>query len=785
MLDSTHMYRFRCILFLISIFSSVSLLAQDTYRVSGQIMDNKTNEPVPFAQVALYEQGKEIPYTGSISQSDGTFALKAASGDYQLEVIFVGYQEKQLKDIEIDDRPLSLGTIQLLPKTKRLDEVVVESKEIRRPVSTDLEGLTIRPDQTISNVGGSLLDVLRNTPSVNVGQDGTVTIRGSSSTNVLIDGRNSVLASDLEQLPASAIENIKIVNNPNAKYDAEGAGGVINIKLKKGKDLGTKGKAELTVGTRYRLNSNLRLSHKTENFNVYGGYSYRRWPSVGYSRTTRIIYNNDERLEQLNDRDRNDNEHTINIGGDYFLGKHKFSYEGAFNTEQEASFENNRTQVFNRLNDDILLQYNRQNRETEDNYSLDNALIYERLFDEDGREFRAVASHSYRDQLENQDIDVYSGTVNPDNEEPTGLERAANDEFRQTSILQADYVQPLGDGKMELGYKSTFRSFDNDYLYEIQDPNSGAWINQENVSNRFLYQDQIHALYAIYAHSFDRFDLSVGSRLEQTFVDTQLYNTGEENDQQYLNFFPSMQALYKMSNLNSFKFTYSRRIDRPSGWRLNPFPDIGDSLNIRLGNPKLQPEFIHSLEMGYMLSLEKADITSNLFYRHVDGQVDYIVRVEDGISYRQPTNLNTSMTYGFEVIATTQLTSWWTFNGSYSIFRTEVDGTNLDADFTNSGYSWNAKLTTDVNLPWDVDFQLTGNYTAPEIEAQGRDLARYYIDMSLQRKIMNDRANVSVSFRDIFDTRNFAGENYGREFVQNFEYKRESRILLVTLGYSL
>jgi outer membrane receptor protein involved in Fe transport len=759
-------------------------MAQDKYQLSGIVLDQKTEEPVPFAQVALYEPGDDTPLTGGISDSEGKFVLKAAPGSYELEVIFVGYQNKYMEEIEVDDAPLRLGAINLTPGTKRLDEVVVESNEIRQPVTTDMEGLNIRPDQTISNVGGSLLDVLRNTPSVSVSQDGTVTIRGSSNTNVLIDGRNSVLASDLEQIPASAVEQLKIVNNPNAKYDAEGAGGVINIQLKRGQETGTNGKAEVTVGTRYRLNTNLRLSHKTDKFNVYGGYSYRRWPGIGYSRTTRLTFDDNERLEQFNDRERNDNEHTVNIGGDYFLGKNKFSYEGAFNIETESDFENNFTQVFGIETNDILLQYNRQNRETEENYSLDNALIYERMFDNKDKEFRAVVSHSYRDQLEMQNIDVYSGTIDPENEDPTGNERSDTDEFRQTTIVQADYVQPLGPGKLEAGYKSTFRSFDNDYLYEVLDQSSGEWINQEGVSNRFKYQDQIHAAYAIYSHSFEQFDISAGARLEQTFVDTRLYNTGEENEQSYLNLFPSMQALYRIGDQNKLKFTYSRRIDRPGGWRLNPFPDIADSLNVRQGNPNLQPEFIHSLEFGHMLSFNRADITSNVFFRHVDGQVDYIVRIEDGISYRQPTNLNTSMTYGFELIGTAQLTEWWSMNASYSVFRTEVDGTNLDADFTNSGYSWNTKLTTDINLPYDVDFQLTGNYTAPEVEAQGRDLARYYVDVSLQRKLFNDKANLSLTYRDIFDTRNFRGENFGENFSQSFEYKRESRILLVSLGYN-
>ncbi|WPP51500.1 TonB-dependent receptor domain-containing protein [Catalinimonas niigatensis] len=774
------MYKYTLIFFVFLLSSP--LLAQNKYQIKGSVLDKKSKEPVPFAQVALYKLGEDTPYTGVVTQENGDFILQAEKGRYELEVVFVGYEEIR-KEVRVRNKSKDLGNISLSTGTQTLDEVVVESEELRQPITADLEGLTISPDQTISNVGGSLLDVLRNTPSVDVDQEGNVTIRGSNGTNVLIDGRNSALASDLEQIPASAIDQVKIVNNPNAKYDAEGEGGVINIQLKRGKDLGTNGKAEVTLGTRYRLNSNLNINHKTDRFNIYGGYSYRSWPRVGNSQTTRLTFDNEERLEQFGDRSSNDREHTVNLGGDYFLGKNKFSYEGAFNTETESDFENNFAQIFNTSNEDIILQYNRQNEETEENYALDNAFIYERLFDDERREFRALISNSYRDQLENQHIDVYSGTINPVGENPTGQERSTTDEFRTTTVVQADYVQPVGEGKLEAGYKSTFRSFDNDYVYEVLNPNEG-WIDQGEVSNRFLYEDQIHALYAIYSTSLNNLDISVGSRLEQTFVDTKLYNTNEENEQQYLNLFPSLQALYNLNDENSIKFTYSRRIDRPGGWRLNPFPDIADSLNVRIGNPNLQPEFIHSMELGHMINLNRTDVTSNLFYRHVDGQVDYIVRIEDGISYRQPTNLNTSKTYGFELITTSQITDWWNVNASYSIFQVSVDGTNLDNTFTNDGVSWNAKLTTDVNLPYKIDFQLTGNYTAPEIEAQGRDLARYYVDMSLQRSFLEDKANLSVSFRDVFDTRRFQGESYGEGFSQTFEYKRESQIVLVTLGYN-
>ncbi len=387
---------------IIFLFGFSALSAQKA-SISGQIIDETNSEPVPFAQVALLQEGSDVPVTGGLTGEKGKFSFAAAPGDYTLRIVFVGYQEKEIP-VSVDGEVKKLGTINLSPSTRELEEVVIESDRVRRPVTTDLEGINIRPDQTISNIGGSLLDVLRNTPSVNVSQDGTVSLRGSSSTNVLIDGRNSSLTADLEQIPASAIENIKIVNNPNAKYDAEGAGGVINIQLKKGEDTGTNGKAEFTIGTRYRMNGNLRINHKTKDFNLFGGYSYRSWPSVGYSRSERLTFNDQQRLVQFSNRSRDDSEHTFNFGGDYYFGRNKISYEGAVNFENESDQENNRTTVSSLQDSEVLLRFLRQNKETEDNHTLDNAIIYERLFPDSDREFRAVASHSFRNQLENQDF---------------------------------------------------------------------------------------------------------------------------------------------------------------------------------------------------------------------------------------------------------------------------------------------------------------------------------------------------------------------------------------------
>ncbi|WP_020531177.1 outer membrane beta-barrel family protein [Flexithrix dorotheae] len=755
--------------------------AQETYQLSGTVIDSENNEPVPFAQVALFAKGNETPIAGTVTRDNGEFQLKAEKGNYEMEIVFVGYDKKAIEKISLNQNK-SIGKIVLSPSSLKLDEIVVEGNEVRKPISTTFEGLNVKPDQTLSNVGGSVLDVLRNTPSVNVDQEGSISLRGSGNTNILLDGRNSSLTGDLEQIPASMVESIQIVNNPNAKYDAEGAGGVINIKLKRGSEKGTSGKAELAIGTRMRTNASVRLSRKTKDFNIYGGYSYRSWPSVGYSTTERFLYSEDEKLTQNVDRSRNDFEHTFNYGGDYFFGKNKLSYEGAFNMEDEEDSDNTISKISSIATNDLLLQYRRENSEIEDNYSLDNALIYERDFDNPNQEFRALISHSYRNQLETQFIDIYD---NIQNEEVSRNVRSSNDDYNSTIVMQADYVHPLSNGKIEAGYKSIFRTIDTDFTYESRDDPNGDWIYGSDISNRFRYEDKIFALYAIYSGKInEKLEYALGTRAEQTLVDTRLYNTEETNQQNYLSFFPSVQAQYMLNENNSLKFTYSRRIDRPSSRRLNPFPDISDSLNIRVGNPNLQPEFINSFEFGYMVSRDKFDIAANTFYRHVNGEIDWIVTVEDGISYRGPMNLNSSMTYGFEIINTTQFTNWWSINASYSLFQRIVDGTNINSTYENSGVSWYAKLNSDFSLPFDVDMQITANYTAPEIEAQGKDLARYYMDLSFQRSFFNDKGSASLSIRDIFNTRNFRGENYGEDFFQKFEYKRESRIAILSFSYN-
>jgi iron complex outermembrane recepter protein len=748
--------------------------------ITGKVVDEDSQQPVPFAQIALFKNGKESPDEFTDTDINGNFSLSSEKGSFSLQIFALGYDKTEIK-LEVNGKR-NLGTLSLISENQDLQEVVVQSNRV--PIRADVEGITINPEQNLSNLGGTLLDILRNTPSVNVSEDGSISLRGSSGTNILINGRNSSLTQNLDQLPASAIKQIKIINNPNARFDAEAEGGVIDILLKRGEDLGTNGGAELTYGTRGRMNTGLRFNHRTIRYNIYAGYNFRRWRDVGNRNFVREIFDQNELLEQNTRTESENTGHTLNYGGEYYWGKNIISYEGVYTVNDNLQLSSLYSQQKERLSGNPILDYVRRNDQSEADDGIDNALIYERTFDDPDREFRFTISNSHRSQFKTQNIDIFRNTLELLPENLNGREQAFTDEKRYLTVLQADYIHPLGDGsKFETGLKSNFRRFDNDYIYSRFQETAQDFVLDPAISNRFDYKDQIHAGYFIYSQVGKKLDYSVGLRGEYTRVDTYLENTNQKNEQRYFNLFPSFQTLYKLNEIHGLKMTYSRRIDRPTAWRLNPFPDITDSLNVRRGNPNLQPEMIHSLEFGHLANTEKSSFTSNLFYRHVSGQLDVITTIEDGISYLQPDNLNTAESYGLELIALSEITPWWTLSGGLMGFRIRVDGSNIGEEFVNSGLAWNSKITSDFKLPLDFTFQLVANYESAEIEAQGRDFSQYYLDANLQKSIFNNKGNISISLRDVFDTRRFAGNSLTSIFSQTFYSKMETRILLMSARY--
>ncbi|MEN2283105.1 TonB-dependent receptor [Algoriphagus sp. SE2] len=766
------------LVFFLLIINPLELYAQSS-QLSGKLIDSKTNEPVSYAQVALFEStDSTTPEAYSDTNESGEFILTVSSGKYVLKAFFIGYQDLVISDIQVNGST-ELGELSFISEGQDLQEVIVETSKL--PVRTSLEGLIVTPENNLANAGGTLLDILRNTPSVSVSEDGGISLRGSSNTNILINGRNSSLTQNLDQLPASVVEEIKIINNPNARYDAEAEGGVIDIVLKKGIELGTHGGFEGTYGTRNRSNVGGRINHRNFKFNFYAGYNHRNWKGVGERNSTQNIFEDNETLEQNTKSSDLRIGNNLNFGVDYTFGNNTLSYEGVFQANE--SFDLN-TLFAEQLRNGQDFEYVRRNDENETDDGLDNALIFEHNFKEKGHLFRATASHSYRNQFKTQNIEIFNNTLEPLPENLTGRERAFTDEVRNVTVVQADYIKPLENGTFETGLKSNIREFDNDFQYQRLDEGSQDFVTDPTVSNRFLYQDQIHAGYLLYSGSKSKFEYGFGLRGEFTQVDTYLYNSDEANQQRYFNLFPSVQGLYNLNDNHGIKFTYSRRIDRPRAWRLNPFPNITDSLNVRRGNPNLIPEMINSFELGHLANFEKTSLTTNLFYRKINNQIDFITIVEDGISYSQPDNLLFAELYGVEFIGTAEIADWYSLNGGLTFSRIAVNASNISEEFTNEGFTWNAKLNQDFKLPLGFNFQIAANYESPEIQAQGKSLAVYYIDSSIQKSFMERRGSITLSVRDVFDTRRYAGNSLTNSFSQDFYSKQETRIVLLSARFN-
>ncbi|MDX1409198.1 MAG: TonB-dependent receptor, partial [Saprospiraceae bacterium] len=453
---------------------------------------------------------------------------------------------------------------------------------------------------------GSAADILDNIPSVSVDIEGNVSLRGSQNVRILVDGRPSGLVGlsgtdALRALQGDLIERVEVVTNPSARYDAEGMAGIINIILKKEQRKGVNGSFTVNGGypTNFGASSNVNFRRKDINFFVNYGARYRSSPGDGslyqeYYQDDITTY-----LEQDRDRTRSGWSHNIRLGTDIFFNENSI-LTGAF-MYRMSDEKNESSLIYRDFNQFRELETitTRDETETGDEPSLEYNLNYKRTFDKDHELTMAV---QYDESTETQSSDYIERVFNADLT-PFGIpdlnQRSVNDE-RQTSWLgQIDYVRPFAkNGKFEAGYKASLRHIGNDYLVEEFADNDWIWL--DNLSNDFNYDEDIHAAYLIYGNKANQFSYQFGLRAEYSHVITELVETGEVNDRDYTNLFPSIHFGYELAGQNTLQISYSRRVQRPRFWYLNPFFTFSDSRNFWGGNPNLDPEFTNSMEIGHV-----------------------------------------------------------------------------------------------------------------------------------------------------------------------------------------
>ncbi|GAB3883909.1 TonB-dependent receptor [Spirosoma agri] len=760
--------------------------------IKGVLIDEQ-NKPIPFGTVSLHKKSDSTLVTGTLSDETGTFELRSKPGTFWMKISVVSYQDRRIPTVQVVDKTVDLGKLVLKTSTKRLDEVVVKGERSQMELSLDKRIFNVGKD--LANAGGTAVDILSNVPSVAVDAEGNVSLRGSNSVRILIDGKPSGLVSlrggsGLQQLQGSSIERVEVITNPSARYEAEGMGGVINIVLKKEQREGINGSFDLITGypANFGLAANVNYRRKNLNFFVNYTTSYRNTP--GRSSLYQELYRNDttfitqqnstNRLEGLNNNAR--------AGLDYFFNpKNVLTASYTYRLSKGKRYADILYRDYQFSTNNLRSTTLRTQDETETEPNSEYALTYKRTFAREGHEL--TADVRYLDNWESSDQYFNQQTYQADgitaSSVPT-LQRSLNDETEKQFLVQIDYIRPFSkNGKVEAGLRSSSRDMTNDYSV-TQRADNGLYLPLPGLTNDFLYEERINAVYGIIGNKTRKLSYQAGLRAELTDVTTTLRQTNDVNPRHYANLFPSVHVTYDLPRQHAVQLSYSRRIRRPQYNDLSPFSTFSDNRNFWSGNPNLNPEFTNAFEMGHIKYMNKGSISSSVYYRHTTDKILSIRRVnEQGYAATRPENLASEQSYGAEFSGSYALSTWWKLDGSVNFFRAITNGGNLDVNYQSDTYSWFTRMISRFTLPRSTDIQLRGNYEAPQKTPQGQRKALATLDLSISRDLFNNNGTLTLNVLDVFNSRRFRSVTEGENFYAENSSQYRVRQFNLTLSYRL
>lgn len=786
-------------LLLLIAINALPAYSQGSGTIKGKITEDNTDQPVEFANILLQKaKGKQERVQGTTTNAKGRFQLTNLDwGKYELICSYMGYKTQKVETIQLsEEQPVvKLDTLSMKSNAQNLDEVSIQ--EERDFINQTATGITVNPDKNITQTGGSAIDILQNTPTVNVTFDEAIKMRGTEAgaTQVLINGRESALSDNVAQIPASAVESIEVIQNPGAEYQAEGKGGVINIILKKQTQKGTNGKVDFSAGSRDQYNAGLQLNHGTDNFNFFLNFNRRHDVDIESESSRRDVFSQDTTVSRIVDG--NDKEvetsNTIRGGAEYFWNYfNKIGIDLVYENESERATSRTMNTLKRTKPDEELMR----KREITDNidengYTYEPTIYYERKFPEAGKKLKASVKYAY--EFQNDVTTTEKQPIATNGNEPYQNRQRTKDN-RQLGVFRVDYTDPIMDsGKLETGLRGQYRQFDNDYSYLEYNPNTTEWVDQRSISNDFLYQEQVYAGYLQGSYEYNKWKAIAGIRAEQTMINTEVKDTDNDNENEYLNFFPSARLQYQMNEDRSLNLSYSRRIDRPSAWRLNPFPDLSDSSSIFIGNPNINPEYINSFELTYADKWQDIDINATAFYRQREGVIDYLTVIRDGLPYIRPQNLASGETFGLETTLTTWIAPFWRLNINGAVYQSRIRGQignfegvqNAGENISNENTTYRAKLNTSFKLPHNFRLQLTGNFDGPEVEALEEEKARYFMNAGLQKSLFDGDGSIGINVRDIFDTRRMKEIGNNENFSEIRTRERLAQTFMVSFSYKI
>lgn len=764
-----------------------------TGAIWGNVLEEELNVPMEFVNLVLFRVRDSSMVTGTISDLEGNFRLADLPyGKFYLVANFIGYEKKIVPDLIIAPKiqAIDLGNITLRSATTNLQGVEVVAEKQR--VEYHIDKKVVNVSQDIMADGASVVTALENVPSVKVDIEGNVTLRGSSSYTVLIDGRPSVLqGSDaLQQIPASAVERIEIITNPSAKYDPDGLSGIINVVMKKQQKPGYNGIINASVGTGNKYTTDFLLNYRTGKINLFGGASYNLNHFGGEGESYNKTFSQDTTTVRSTDSEREMQRDgwDVKTGIDYFLNDNTtLSLSGRYGAYGFSRGGKTHQHILTMpATDDSYIVSENDSRREGDYYEVTLNLF--RLLKGEGHKLEAMLLYSSRygedweEQYEYQsDSSFVVDDLFPDGIRTTETGRSQN--FR----LRADYTKLFRNSTtLESGYQLRYESDPEDYQYYEFDYNLNEWVPFDLYSTSMDFIEQIHSLYGTWSGDLAAFSYQLGLRGEYNY--RRIYSSG--SDQTYLidrfDLFPTIHISKKITQNHQLLASYSRRLERPRGWDLEPTTTFIDPYNIRVGNPALEPEFIDSYDLSYQYRFKSSFISLEAYYRLTKNKITHIrTLLDNGIIQHTSQNLDKDHATGTELMANLEIAKWLQINASFNVFYYQLQGTIEGEEKDDTSIQWDSRLNTTIKLPADIRLQLTMNYNGPSITAQGTREGYFMGNMAVRKDFFDQRLAVTLSGRDLLKTAKREMTSEGTGFYSYDKFYREAPVVMLSLSYKI
>ncbi|MBL7748923.1 MAG: TonB-dependent receptor, partial [Chitinophagaceae bacterium] len=773
--------------------SSVSYAQMKNGKVSGTVIDGST-KTIESATITLLRAKDSSVAKMSVADKTGNFQFEGVTeGTYFVTITAVGHDKGVSETFSITEAnsAIVLKTIELVPVAKAVAGVTVTA---RKPlVEQKLDRMVVNVEASATNVGATALEVLEKSPGVTVDKDGAISLKGKQGVQVYIDGRPSYLsgtdlANYLRNMNASQLEQIEIMTNPPAKYDAAGNAGIINIKTKKTKQFGYSGSLSSNWSQGYyaKVSESFNFNYRKNKVNLFTnvGYSNRKnFQNLDIQRKfidagTKEVRSHFDQVGRLKDGGESVNG---KIGVDVFATK-KTTIGAVVNGFYSPGFFNSRSNVSISDPSRVLLSRTISNTSNDKNWHhLGGNLNFRHVFDSTGRELTMDADYLTYKSTNAQDL--FNDYFNPDGTSFSKSDTLYGSLPQEIKIYTAkmDYVHPLKNkAKFEAGIKTSFVKTDNDAIYDSV--YYGVRMRDYGRSNHFIYDENVNAAYVNYSRPLSKkISAQFGLRLEHTNAKGNQVTTGEKFSRNYVQLFPTVYLQYEANEKNSFVLNYGRRIERPDYEDLNPFITFLDKYTFEQGNPNLRPQFAHNIELSHTY---KGFLTTTLNYNRTTDIIEDVLEqnTDQNETFIRKSNIASRQQFGISVNAGGQIKKWWTANLWTNLYNNHYKGVVNGDNISLGATTFQANLSNQFKFSKGWSGEVSGFYSSPLTEGVFQIRSFGQVGLGISKQVFKGKGTFRLSGRDIFLTQKIKGKALFSNIDAAFQQRRDSR--QVSLGFT-